>query len=161
MPQPPQTVQVNWQPLPNGQQILVQQGVYYAVVALVDVPQSKIESMAQGYGLSLIASTYVDNVDPSSTTPPLPPPPNGYRYVAGQAVGMQSGATIPWSVPSPWSLFDGSTLVNAWAGEPAGSSQPLPAVSCPAAPSPWGPILGGALAGAALAEAVRWVFRRR
>jgi hypothetical protein len=157
----PQTVQVNWQALPNGQEILVQAGVYYAVVALVDVPAAKIHSMASGYGLSIIDSTYVDSVDPSSTTPPLPPAPSGYRYVAGQAVGQQSGATIPWSVPSPWSLFDSSTLVNAWAGEPAGSSQPLPAVTCPAKPSPWPAAAAGAAAGIVLVEGVRWLFFRR
>jgi len=155
------TVQVNWQPLPNGQQILVQSGVYYAVVALVDVPAAKIHSMAQGYGLQIIESTYVDNVDPSSTTPPLPPAPSGYRYVAGQAVGQQSGATIPWSVPSPWSLFDSSTLIYAWAGEPAGSSQPLPAVTCPAPASPWGPALAGAAGGILVVEGLRWLFSRR
>lgn len=155
-----QPISINWQPLPEGQQLLVQAGVYYAVLALVDVPQAKIESMAQGYGLSIIASTYVDNVDPGSTTPPLPTAPSGYRYVAGEAVGTKSGSTIPWSVPSPWSLFDSSSLVHAWAGTPAGSSQPLPAVSCPAPSSPWPAALAGALAGVLLLEGGRYLLHR-
>lgn len=35
-------VTVNWQPLPSGQDILIREGLLYAVVGMVDVPQAKL-----------------------------------------------------------------------------------------------------------------------
>jgi hypothetical protein len=162
----PATVTLDWQPLPDGQPVLAQPGYYYAVVAMVDVPQSKIESMAAGYGLTILASTYQDNADPNSATPPLPPAKSGYRYVAGQAVVTGAGGEIPWSVPAPFSLFDSSTLIHAWgAPPPSAPPGPLPTLTCPAPKSAWPEIVGGAVAGALAFEGVRelfaWLKRRR
>jgi hypothetical protein len=146
--------------LPTGQSILVQQGVYYAVTAMVDVSSAQIQQIATNYGLSLIAATYDDNYDPQNATPVLPAAKSGYRYVAGQLVGVSSGKTVPWSVPSPWSLFDSSTIVAAWAGLPQGSPQTLPTVSCPAPATPWGAMLAAAVGGVAIFQAGRWILRK-
>lgn len=110
-----------WTALPQGQSIAIRQNYWYAAVASVKNSHTStdIQSLALKYGIVVTNLT-----DPA---PGNSPDGSGYRLVAIMGQAQQDGGSIPWSVPSPLDLFDGSHVVQAWSAPPSASAPPVPA----------------------------------
>jgi hypothetical protein len=101
--------------LPVGQPIRVAPGATYHVIASVKNKHS-MKSLAVkmgAWGVKLVGAR--DQVDARELG--VPPAPPGYRLVQVMATATRAG-TMPWSVPSPLSVLDGSTVVVAWTDRP-------------------------------------------
>ena len=136
--------------LSNGQDIPIQNGITYAVVASVKAThaQAAIINLVQRHGLTVF--DYAEQGQRAG----LGPDPNSpdYRYIALSAVATKDGATIPWSAPWPASMVDSSHIVRAWRCV----NGPLPP---PPAPSAW-PIALGVVAAVGVAGAVWYLWGR-
>jgi hypothetical protein len=120
---------VVWTPITEGEAIAFSPGNAYAIVASVKATHtaSEIRAMAAARGLTL--TDYAEEGE----RPGLGPDPRGpaYRYVA--AAGNASAAgSLPWGVPWPVSLFDGSEIVRAWSAP----GRAPPTVPPPGPPAP-------------------------
>lgn len=147
---------MTWTALPAGAAIALLPGTAYAIVASLKASHSAADVAALAAGRGLTLRDYAEE----GQRPGLGPDPRGpaYRYIAAIAVAG-AGGQLPWAVPFPASLFDGSQLVEAWsapasalppAGKAIAAPAPPPAVDGPdelSGPWPW--IVGASFAGAA------------
>jgi hypothetical protein len=105
---PPAPPALSWTPLPAEQDISVVPGTIYAAVATVKVSNNAASVQQQLTQRGLRVLDYRDPyVDPSYVAD------SGYRLVAAEISASQT-ATLPWKVPSPLSIFDGSRILRAW-----------------------------------------------
>lgn len=97
--------------LPRGRPIVLVPGSTYSVLAAIANRHTlkSIATRADGWGLTVREAR--DNVDPGEFG--VERAPGGYRlvYITGEP---RRRATLPWRVPAPLSLFDGSHVVRAW-----------------------------------------------
>ena len=149
-----------WTLLPDGESIELVPGATYAVVASVKASHTplNIKALINQRGLALV--DYAEEGQRAGLGPDPRGP--GYRYVAAMATATAAGE-LPWSVPWPLSVLDGSAIVDAWvspAGAPspaAAPALPVPRVATPAAPS----IAPVAIALAAAAAWGSWYTRKK
>lgn len=151
---------MTWNALPAGDAIALVPANYYAVVASLKATHSQadVTAMAAARGLTLL--DYAEQ----GTRAGLGPDPRSpdYRYIAAMAVAQAAG-TLPWSVPWPLSLVDGSQIVSAWTNPPTTIVPTEPAPPAPIAPlAPASPsLMPLATLGAAAAGLWWWGARRR
>jgi hypothetical protein len=121
-----------WAPVAAGDDIKLSPGDRVALVASVDITHSLAElaSFASARGILL------DDLADETTRTGLGPDPRapGYKYVAAEGLASQE-VTLPWSVPWPLSMMDGSQLVAAWTAPP-GAAPPTPTPPAPTRPAP-------------------------
>jgi hypothetical protein len=116
-----------WRTLPAGDSIEFKPGYIYAVVASVKANHTRpsILSLVSGKGLRVF--DYAEQGERVGLGPDPKSP--AYRAVALQAVASKAGS-VPWSVPWPASMIDGSSVLEAWEAPP-GAAPPAPAPSAP------------------------------
>lgn len=118
--------------LPRGRPVVLIPGETYSVLAAIANRHTLrgITTRADGWGLTVRQAR--DNVDPGEFG--VPSPPAGYRLV--HVVGEpRRRTTLPWKVPAPLSLFDGSHVVRAWSSQPV--AQPAGTLGAPPSLTPW------------------------
>lgn len=116
-----------WRELPEGDAIELVPGRSYAVVASVKASHTRADVLGLVAGKGLRAFDYAEQGERSELGPDPKSP--RYRAVALEAVAT-SAAEVPWSVPWPASLVDGSSIVRAWEAPPG----PVPPPPRPPAP---------------------------
>jgi len=97
--------------LPRGKPITVGTGMTFFVVAKVKnkhTLKSLVKRAAQ-WGVDIYSAQ--DNVPGKEYG--AGEAPGGYRFVSLSATASRAG-TMPWGVPSPLSIFDGTSVVRAW-----------------------------------------------
>ena len=104
-------VAANLTELPRGKPIAVVPGTAYEVLAKVKDKHSlkSLVKRAAQWGISVDSAQ--DNVQGQSYG--VSGAPSGYRLVFLAASASRAG-TMPWGVPSPLSIFDGTSVVRAW-----------------------------------------------
>lgn len=149
---------MTWNELPQGEAIAIEPGASYAVVASVKASHSAadVQQLVESKGLTLL--DYAEEGARAGLGPDPRAP--GYRMVAATATATEAGE-LPWSVPWPLSLVDGSGIVRAWVA-PAGSPPaPAPGLPAPAIPTPATPSIWPLLVGLGVAGAGGWWLTRR
>ncbi len=119
--------------LPRGRPVVLVPGETYEVLAEIANRHTlrSVTTRADGWGLTVRAAR--DNVSPSEFG--VGPARGGYRLV--HLVGEpRRQATLPWSVPAPLSLFDGSRVVRAWSSRVA-AAPATGTLGSPPAQAPW------------------------
>lgn len=111
-----------WTSLPDGDSITFRPGYSYAVVASVKANHSRSDILALVAGKGLRVFDYAEEGERAGLGPDPKAP--GYRTIALEAMATSSGR-VPWSVPWPASIVDGSTVVRAWQAPP-GAPPALP-----------------------------------
>lgn len=149
------TANLQWQQLPDGEDVNIVPGFEYAAVALVKTNHqpSEVRSAITSRGLTII-----DLMDPSPQPSWASASPSGYRYIRTIVNASKPGGVLPWSAPWPISAIDSSSLVRVWAA-PSGGGKGAP----PPAPSSSGVgvIVGVLAAAAAAAAGGYWWLRKR
>lgn len=101
--------------LPAGQDIQLQPGSRYAVVASVKRSNSIKDIAARCATWGLVIDNLQDNVSPSEYG--VGAPPSDYRLI--YALGTAKKPTrMPWKVPLPASWFNSSSCLRAWTSAP-------------------------------------------
>jgi hypothetical protein len=144
-----------WTALAEGDDLSLPPGALVAVIASVKASHSAadLQAFASQHGITL--TDYAEE----GQRPGLGPDPRGpgYRYIAAAGTVGAGGLSLPWSVPFPLSIVDGSGLVEAWQGDASSGTAPAP--SGPVAPPRVVPPPGAGLALAgfvAAALALAW-----
>lgn len=141
-----------WTELPQGKDVPVNAGYFYAAVAMVksDHAPTTITEFVAKKGLQII--DYQDPVQDDRY-----PADSGYRVVAIQAVATKDVGTLPWSLPFPLSMFDSSRLLHVWVSPKEASESPTPAAVSPHSRAGWW-LLGSAAAAGGI---LWWLHVRR
>lgn len=147
-----------WTALAAGDAVSVPAGSYLAIVASVKASHTEADlfAFAHAHGLSIV--DYAEQGERAGLGPDPRSP--GYRYVAAIA-SSPGGVDLPWSVPWPLSMVDGSTLVSAWTSPATPivpAAPPLPSPSPAPAMKTWQRAAVGAAVGAALGQVI-WASR--
>ena len=149
-----------WRELADGEPIALRRGYAYAVVASVKASHTRADVLALVAGKGLHVYDYAEEGERVDLGPDPKSP--RYRAIALEAVAGDAGE-VPWSVPWPASLVDGSSIVRAWEAPP-GLPPPAPRPPAPAAqllaPVDLRP-LGVLAAGVAALKAWQWWRGRR
>lgn len=129
-----------WKALASGDSITLRPGYVYAVVASVKANHSREDVLALVAKKGLRVFDYAEQGERAGLGPDPKSP--SYRAIALEAVAT-AGVTVPWSVPWPASMLDGSSILEAWEAPPgaaltlpAPSPSPAPASSPTAQPAP-------------------------
>lgn len=136
---------MSWAPLSESDgDIAVTPPNFYAIVGSVKEShtQTAILALAKKHGLNVFQYAEQSSVD-------------GYKQVSGQAQAM-SASSLPWSLPWPLSIADGSRVTQAWVSPPVDVAAP----STTSEPQSRAPIV---IVGLLLASAIgglAYVFRR-
>lgn len=111
--------------LPFGKDVRLEPGQRYAVLASVHKKHTikALAARCSTWGIALEHAQ--DNVDPK-TFGASAPSSKDYRLIHATATA-KTAATLPWTVPAPWSVFDESTLVKAWSSAPVVRSSSMSA----------------------------------
>jgi hypothetical protein len=113
-----------WRALPAGESIRFRPGYSYAVVASVKANHSKADILSMVSGKGLTVYDYAEQGERAGLGPDPKTP--SYREIALEATSGASGS-VPWSVPWPASIVDGSSILEAWEA---------PTATAPLAPVP-------------------------
>lgn len=128
-----------WKALPLGDSIKLRPGFAYAVVASVKANHSRDDVLALVAKKGLRVFDYAEQGERAGLGPDPKSP--SYRAIALEAVATADGS-VPWSVPWPASIVDGSSILEAWEAPPAATlpgpptPSPAPASSPTARPAP-------------------------
>jgi hypothetical protein len=149
-----------WRELPAGEAIALAPGNSYAVVASVKANHTRADVLELLQGKGLAVFDYAEQGERAGLGPDPRTP--RYRAIALEAVAARAGE-VPWSVPFPASVVDGSSIVKAWTAPPG---PPPPAPAPPRAPlSAIAPVdlrpLGVLVAGVGAWKAWDWWRGRR
>ena len=104
-----------WSQLPDGEAITFRPGYSYAVVASVKASHSRADVVGLVAGKGLRIFDYAEEGERAGLGPDPRSP--GYRAVALEATASKAGS-VPWSVPWPASMVDGSSVLRAWQAPP-------------------------------------------
>jgi len=106
---------VGWTALPSGDAVAFRPGYIYAVVASVKANHIRADILAMVAGKGLNVFDYAEEGQRLGLGPDPKSP--GYRAVALEATATRAGS-VPWSVPFPASIVDGSGILRAWEAPP-------------------------------------------
>lgn len=152
----------SWTALPEGDSLDLPAGALVAIVASVKASHTaaELQAFATKHGIAL--ADYAEEGQRAGLGPDPRGP--GYRYVAAAGTVGAGGLSLPWDVPWPLSIVDGSTLVTAWQGAAGAGPAPPPPVPVvqrtQSVPGGGAVLVGFGLAGAALWLAERKPWRR-